>query len=127
MTWRALIDKLRASAFFGLTSGQPLPTAVAGVSRRQFLKVAGIAAATIALLPEALALDEPLPALDAPVVGISLAEVDSLLCEVYRPLIMSMLNEPNSIMRFMAKDEPDGRPVVVPVKVGRNYYASYRR
>jgi hypothetical protein len=127
MTWRDLVERLRSSMFLGLKDPRPLPSAPSGVSRRQFLKVAGIAAATIALLPDTLALDEPL-VLEEFAAGISLADVDALLTRIYAPLIMEMLNADNMLLRFMTKDDsPLTDSFVVPIKVGRNYYTGSRR
>lgn len=125
MTWRELVQRLRSAAFFGLLpADRPLPAAPSGVTRRQFLKVAGIAAATVALLPETLALDEPL-VLEEFAAGISLADLDALLKRIYLPYITEMLNAESPILRLLNDDRPrDGRPFVVPVKVGSHYYTS---
>jgi hypothetical protein len=123
LTWRDLVNKLRSAMFFGLYTPK-LPPVPSGVSRRQFLKLAGIAATVIAVMPELFVstLDEPID-LDEPAHGISLSDLDAILKAVYLPAIVAMLNEDNHILKFMDRGYERGS-FVVPVKVGRNYFTS---
>jgi hypothetical protein len=123
MTWRELVERLRSFPLAAQRSDWAEAihrTREPGMSRRTFLAAAGIAAATIALLPEQLLLDEPMPAFEETVFGVTWAELDALLAELYLPHIIRMLNDENPILRFMAMDvgERPAREFVVPLKVG---------
>jgi hypothetical protein len=123
MTWRELVERLRAFPFFEPRQSDWTEAIYRhrepGMSRRTFLRAAGVAAATIALLPDSLALDEVLLDWSEPC-GIDVAALDALLREVYLPLITAELNRTNPLMQLLSRDfdeTPRGK-FVVPLKVG---------
>jgi hypothetical protein len=106
MTWRELVERIRSFPLAARRSDwveaihrdrEP------GMSRRTFLTAAGVAAVTIAMLPEQLLLDEAMPALEETVCGVTLAELDALLAEAYLPHIIAMLNDQNPLLRLFER------------------------
>lgn len=111
LTWRAVVERLTE---WPRGFSRPLPSAD-GVSRRAFLHAAGVGLVAIAALPATLQLDAPMD-LDAPS-GLTVAEFDTVLRDIWTPVIRDYLERESPFARLFAEDgcrEP--RSIIVPLR-----------